>query len=461
MNPLRMATGPGATPSRARDRFVAIACAWLLAFAAAEPLRAQDVLTLEMAVSQALQANRALQITRSEVEAYADRIEALRTRRYPHLSTRLLEGVFLTPLEATFPAGAFGSFGALGPFPPTDTTVTSDTRFLSAAVLTAAQPLTQLRKVGRGVRQLQLEQDLARERLDVQARETAVGVRKAYYQLQRTQATLDATTQALALARELVRLAGAAREERVVLGADLLAAQARLARAEHQQRLLADAATTLREQINALMARDLATSFTVPPLPPPALAEVSLPDAETQALGARGEIRQATLRKEQTENAVELAREAYIPDISLAVSYLALANVEVVPRQMFTAGVLFEWEPWTWGRVGHEVAANRRAVERADLAITEAGESIRREVRAAFRTLAEARRFVAVTALEQQAAREQVRVATERVTAEAGLLREALQAQASLAEADAQHDAALSSFWTAFAEFERVTGAGR
>ena len=433
----------------------------LAATALAQPPGSGDLLTLDMAVSRALEANRTLQITKSEVDAYGDRIEAVRTRRYPHLSTRLLEGVFLTPLEATFPAGAFGSFGAFGPFPPTDTTVTSDTRFLSAAVLTAAQPLTQLRKVSRSVRQLTLEQELARERLDAQARETASGVRKAYYQLQRTQATLDATTEAVTFARELVRLAGAARDQRTILGADVLAAQARLARAEHEQRLLSDAATTLREQINALMARDLSTTFDVPPLPPPELTEVSLTDAEAQALHARGELRQATLRKQQAENAVDLAREAYVPDISVAISYAALANVEVVPRQMFTAGVLFEWEPWTWGRIGHEVAANRRAVERADLAITEAGEAIRREVRVAFRTLAEARRFVDVTALGQQAAREQVRVATERVAAQAGLLREALQAQAALGDADAQHDAALASFWTAFAEFGRVTGAGR
>jgi outer membrane protein TolC len=196
-------------------------------------------------------------------------------------------------------------------------------------------------------------------------------------------------------------------------------------------------------------------------LPPPALAEVSLPDAEALALRGRGEIRQAALRKQQAENAVGIAREAYVPDVSLSVSYSGRADVDIIPRQMFTAGVFVEWEPWTWGRVGHEIAASRHAVLRADLAMTEAAESIRREVRVAFRTLAEARRFVDVTALGQEAAREQVRVATERVSAQAGLLREALQAQTLLAEADAQHDAALSSFWTAFAEFERVTGAGR
>lgn len=427
--------------------------------AAAQPVPSAEVLTLEVAVSRAIEANRALQITRSEVDGYADRIESVRTRRYPHLSARLLEGVFLTPLEATFPAGAFGSFGAFGPFPPTDTTVTSDTRFLSAAVLTAAQPLTQLRKVSRSIRQLTLEQELARERLGAQSREMASGVRKAYYQLQRTQSTLDSMTHAIALARELVRLAGAGREVRTVLGADVLTAQARLARAEHEQRVLTDAAMALREQINGFMARDIETPFEVPPLPPPALAEVSLADAEAQALMARSEVRQAELRKQQAENAVDLAREAYVPDISVAISYAALANVEVVPRQMFTAGVLFEWEPWTWGRVGHEVAASRRAVERAELAISETGESIRREVRAAFRTLAESRRFVEVTALGQEAAREQVRVAIERVAADASLLRDALQAQSALAEADAHHDAARAAFWTAFTDFERVTGA--
>ncbi|BCS31806.1 transporter [Luteitalea sp. TBR-22] len=436
---------------------------WLLVAACVTPAAAQpggtgEILSIEVAVSRALEANRGLQIARSEVEGLSDRIAAVRTRKYPVLSARLLEGAFLLPLEATFPAGAFGSFGAIGPFPPTDTTVRSDTRFLSAAVLTAAQPLTQLRKVSRGIRGLQLEQDLARERIDAQSREVASGVRKAYYQLQRTQAGLQATEETVALARELVRLATAHRDARVVLGADLLTAQSRLARAEHEARRLEDAAVTLREQLNALMGRDLALGFDVPPLPAPGATEASLPEAEARALEARSEIRQAELRRQQAENAVHLAREAYIPDISVAVTYAALANVEVLPRQTFTAGVLLEWEPWTWGRVGHEVAASRRAVDRAALAATEAGEGIRREVRAAWRTLGEARRFIDVTALAQQAAREQVRVANERVRAEASLVREALQAQAALAEADAQHDAALTSFWTAFAEFERVTG---
>lgn len=435
----------------------------LLALACAVPAAGQaggagEVLSIDVAVSRALEANRGLQIARSEVEGIGDRIAAVRTRKYPALSARLLEGAFLLPLEATFPAGAFGSFGAIGPFPPTDTTVRSDTRFLSAAVLTAAQPLTQLRKVSRSIRALQIEQDLARERIDAQAREVASGVRKAYYQLQRTQAGLQASAETVALARELVRLATLHREARVVLGADVLTAESRLARAEHEARRLQDAATTLREQLNALMGRDLALAFEVPPLPPPAAAEASLPEAETRALEARSEIRQAELRRQQAENAVHLAREAYIPDISVAVTYAALANVEVLPRQTFTAGVLFEWEPWTWGRVGHEVAASRRAVDRAALAAIEAGEGIRHEVRAAWRTLGEARRFIAVTALAQEAAREQLRVANERVRAEASLVREALQAQAALAEADAQHDAALTSFWTAFAEFERVTG---
>src|SRR6478752_4200325 len=148
------ATGPMAIAPRTRVARVASMCLVLLAVAwrgveAGQP-PSGDVLTLDAAVSHALEANRALLIAKSEVDGFADRIAAVRTRRYPSLSTRLLEGAFLTPLEATFPAGAFGNFGAFGPFPPTDTTVRSDTRFLSAAVLTAAQPLTQLRKVARG-----------------------------------------------------------------------------------------------------------------------------------------------------------------------------------------------------------------------------------------------------------------------------------------------------------------------
>ena len=105
-----------------------LALAWV-APAAAQP-GAGEVLSIEAAVSRALEANRGLQTTRSEIDGLSDRIEAARTRKYPVLSARLLEGVFLKPLEATFPAGAFGGFGALGPFPPSDTTVRSDTRVL-------------------------------------------------------------------------------------------------------------------------------------------------------------------------------------------------------------------------------------------------------------------------------------------------------------------------------------------
>ena len=99
----------------------------LLVVLCAGPLGAQgpepgDVLTVDVAVRRALEANRLLQIAQSEVDGLGDRIAAVRTRKYPHLSTRLLEGAFILPLEATFPAGAFGSFGAIGPFPPTDTT---------------------------------------------------------------------------------------------------------------------------------------------------------------------------------------------------------------------------------------------------------------------------------------------------------------------------------------------------
>ena len=60
--------------------------------------------------------------------------------------------------------------------------------------------------------------------------------------------------------------------------------------------------------------------------------------------------------------------------------------------------------------------------------------------------------------LAREAAQEKLRVATEKYKVEAALLKDTLQAQASLSEANAQYDQALLSFWTARADLDRALG---
>jgi outer membrane protein TolC len=80
------------------------------------------------------------------------------------------------------------------------------------------------------------------------------------------------------------------------------------------------------------------------------------------------------------------------------------------------------------------------------------------EVENRYRQVEEARRLLRVVQMAQETAQEKVRIATNRHAERAALLKDLLEAQASLAEVDYQYQQALSSFFSAQAEFDKATG---
>jgi outer membrane protein TolC len=63
--------------------------------------------------------------------------------------------------------------------------------------------------------------------------------------------------------------------------------------------------------------------------------------------------------------------------------------------------------------------------------------------------------------LAQETAGENVRVLNARYAAQEALIKDVLQSQAALGEANHQYQQALLSFWTAKADFEKAIGADR
>jgi len=121
-------------------------------------------------------------------------------------------------------------------------------------------------------------------------------------------------------------------------------------------------------------------------------------------------------------------------------------------------GLLLDWEPFDWGRKRHELAEKSKSVEEANLALKETEDQIAIEVGSKFRKLQEARQLVAIGRLAQETARENLRVAQNRYSQQASLLKDVLQVQTTLAQADNQYQQALLSFWNAKADFERALG---
>lgn len=436
-----------------------IAAQVMVSEASAAPAQSSGaVLTLDEAERLALEANRQLLGAALEVSKAEDGLALARLKRRPVFGVNLQASQAITPIRFSFPQGAFGTFEGIGPVPGADTVYRSPRGPVAFMYATAAQPLSQLVRINLGVKAGELSLDLERARADAAAQEIIFNVRRLYYGLLQTDAGLRAADGAIEAAREFAREMQERAARRVVLPADAADAELTLAQAEQARLSLAHALATRKEQLNLLLARDVRTPFALEPAREPSLAPADLDAAIAQARAARPDVRQAKLRVEQADVDRRATLATRIPDVSLALTYISLFNVDFLPRNVAGVGLQLQWEPFDWGRRNREAAQKGRTVDQAKLALREAEDRVALDLLAAARAVEEASAQLRVASLGQTAATERLRVRTEQLKLNTALAAEALQAQAQLAEATAKQQQAIAAYWTARADFERARG---
>lgn len=415
------------------------------------------MLTLDDAIAHARQHNRPLAAERLEVAKAAQQLAAFRTQKLPLFDVRMTSGTLLFPMNFSFPVGSFGVFPATGPIPPADTTVTSNPKLNAVMFANVTQPLTQLRRISQGEKGLALGRDVATEQVRARELEVIANVRSLYYGIIQAEAGLEARDESIRLFQELVRVTEQYEKEQVVLPGELLGVRAALQQQEHEVLALRNAATGYREKLNALLARNVDEPFSVQLLPAVDEEEdVSLARSEELAVTLRPEVRIRRLQAEQAAFDLRATAAPGMPDFSLSISYAGFWGFQVLPHHGALAGVLGTWQPWDWGRRKAEREGKRLVHEQALIAATEAESLVRVDVRARFRAAREAFNRLRVCEAAREAARERLRVASERLKREAALDRDLLEAQTRLAQADFDCQQALAAYWTARAELERA-----
>ena len=198
------------------------------------------VVTLDDAVREALASNREVALAAREVDKAAHQIEAMRTNKLPRLNLSFVDPLIFTDLELRL-----GSLGTLA--------LPHNFAFVIGS---AAQPLTQLRDIGLGIKASELGRDIAAERLRA-ARQTVVDeVKRAYYGCLRAESGLKPSREAVTLFNEIERVVADQVGERAALESDRLEVQARRAQQEHELLVLENTLQTCRERLNVALARD-------------------------------------------------------------------------------------------------------------------------------------------------------------------------------------------------------------
>jgi outer membrane protein len=441
--------------------FILCALSWPIASPAQEQSNADTqvpLLTLDEAVTLALQHNRLVKNSALEAQKYDFQVSTARSRRKPQFQFSMLGGELLQPFDFTFQKGVFGTYPGVGPVPGTNAKVHTPAVFTTYLTGSIDQPLTQQYKIGLGIHATELGRDIAREDVRAERQKIAAEVRDAYFNLVATQASVDAAREAVKTLEEAQRVTAQYVTEKAVLRADVLDVDARLAKSRYELSVSENGLATQREALNQLLGRDVSTSFRVDFNPEQERSDLTLNSARQEALANRPECRQAHLEEKKAEYDRRLAKAEYIPDLSLEVRYQGINNVQVLPQNVATAGFFLTWEPFDWGRRHNKVVEATKTIEQARNGIEETESKVAVEVGAKYRKWQEDSLLLKASRTAHEAAAEQLRETGNKYKEQAALLKDLLQAQAQNSQTNFEYQQALSSYWNAFAELRKAMG---
>jgi outer membrane protein TolC len=421
-----------------------------------------DVLTLDNAIKLAIENNRSAKNARIEVEKQTDNLAAAKTHRLPTFKLDSLVSQPLSTFDTHFDKGVFGTYPGIGPVPFEDTTITSSTKPTAVTLLQIAQPLTQLKRIGLQIKQQELQRQISQSEVRETQQAIVNNVKRAYYAILQTQGQARAAEESVKLYEELDRVTGEYVMQQVALKTDQMDVQTRLAKAQYQLMTITNQMTEQKEQLNVLLGRDVNVTFTVANEIETAQAmmrETDLTEARQRALAQRPEIREARLKMQQADLDRRKKKSEFIPDVSVTYNYVSTFNQsDFMPRSVSGVGVQIEWEFFDWGRKKHEVAEKTRTVSQANNSLLDMQNQVVMEVNSKFRGLREACELIRIARLAQTQARANVQLVAYKYKLDAVLLKDVLQAQTGLADANSDYQKALLSFWTAKADFEKALG---
>ena len=414
-------------------------------------------LALSEAVRIALENNRNANIAKLDITKAEWQLAGTKTKRYPSMTAYLFGSGNITSPSFTFKQGSFGTLDGK-PNPDKDVKIKLSTGFTGYTVDEIKQPLSQLYKIGLAIQEQRLEVDLSRYKYLGKRQSIAADVKQAYYAVLQTESTLAAADASVKQYEETDRIATNYLAQQSVLKSSTLDVKAKLAQARYQVIQLNNTLLTQKEKLNTLLGRDIDTPFRTQQVPPMEQEETDLRLARSKALTQRPEVKEAEIDTSRAEYDRRLAKAEYIPDVGAAFRYLSPFNTAILPQNIATVGLELRWEPFEWGRRRDDVKQKEAVVGQTKLQLDETRSQVLLDVDNSFSKLVESRSLLAVADAARAAATEKLREVNDKFKTSAVLLRDVLEQQTAVANANNDYEESLLAFWSAKASFEKALG---
>ena len=420
--------------------------------------QAQDMLTLNQAIADAMARNRSLQAARSSAVETGFGVQEAKSGLFPRVT--VVESwqrgdqpvfVFSSLLSSRQFAASNFAIDALNHPDPTGFFRTG---------FGVEQLLFDGGRLGSARTSAELRRDIANYSANEAAADVALSVADTYGRLLAAQAARRAAESGVESAREDLKRVERRRDAGMATDADVLGLRVHAADLEQRAIQASGDAAVARAQLNRLMGAPIGRDYQVAEPPPPAIGSQSPDNAAlvAEALASRASLRSSDANARLAEAAQRGARAAFIPQIS-AQAGVDVSGLEFSDRtsSWIVGGEL----RWTFSTGGADIARRKAAAEaaaRARLQQEDTRASVEVEVVTAQRRLeaARARQAVGLAAVEQ--ARESQRIIRNRFDAGIAGIDEVLRASTAVLDAEARRTAAVVDGLVSQAMLDRAVG---
>lgn len=462
------------TPSPAIGRTLAVVL-FAIGVLAASPCLAdgQVHLTLRGALDMALENSRAIGIVQAQVEEQESALHEMGSHRGPRLDILGVGGYLSNPIELDIDKGAFDPIveGMMGnpaldpilaqlmPVPSKDMVIGGDDDWFFNLTALAYQPITQLKKVGDGVRVKEAELALAQTRRREVEWEIRMGVESLYSGILIGQRELIETRKRVEEAES--RLADARNAEEVgkALSVEVVGLTAKLleARKDHLDAL--NRLDNLTASLNDLLGLPLDSVLDLDPHLPPVTPPSSYTEVVAAADTSNTEVTSASLTVEKARSGVSAAGSDQWPELGAFAAYNYNQGLPLINDGIFTFGLNLKWTLFDLGEKS-SVKSRREAQQRqAEYNLERIKGQVHVEARREVKNLEYADRLVELAEQAWEFRRQSLQMMENAAEEGKKTGSDVLQARAELAKADLDLLKARLNRRLAIIRLQRVSGA--
>ncbi len=316
-----------------------------------------------------------------------------------------------------------------------------------------------------GLKSSQLNLSASRMDAEITHNQVESAVIQAYYRLVSTQMTIVLNESSLEAAREQYEQSKRAFSMGAVARSDTLSnsvtyAERRLALLESENQLDLD-----RLALATVIGMDTGYGLAVEMVGDSNFIDVDREDAMRAALAAHPELRAADFRREAAQQDLRSAKAALWPSVSASYRY-GWNNLEFPDElgEMFdtdysyTLTLGMSWSIFDAFRTKRNINQSRASARMQDYTLEQQRRSISQAVEGTLVTLTNSRKRVELAGATIELADENLRLARERYRVGAATLLEVTEAEVSVITGRKSRIDGLTSYLTALAELERMTG---